>query len=729
MSQSHLVEVNRYPFSGRTLTEIQSDTYAADNWPLVYVLSDRDKREAYIGETTDVLSRLSTHLKHPQKRSLTTVHLVSSARFNKSATLDIESSLIKYMSADGRFNLLNGNLGLSDHNYYQRDELYSKIFRETWDKLRTHGVVEKSIEAIDNSDVFKYSPYKSLSVDQQQGLIEILRSLVAPRSKTIVVQGGAGTGKSVLAIFLFKLIHSNPDELDLREFSEEEKELRDLVRRIKQLLPNPRMALVVPMNSFRSTLKKAFRNVAGLGSHMVISPSELIKQHYDIVLVDESHRLRKRVNLGAYYGAFDKACVALGLDRDTCSEVDWVTTRSDKAVFFYDPNQSIKPSDANSSDFDAIKSSPDSKLVTLVSQFRVRAGLHYVQFVDDLLHVRLSANKKFHSSKYEFQVFDDLSDMVKEIERRNRSCGLARLVAGYSWRWASKNDSDKYDIEIGDVQLRWNRTNNDWINTKGAEGEVGCIHTTQGYDLNYTGVIFGHEIRYDEALDQIVIESKNYHDKLGKHSIKDPEKLKQYILNIYRTIMLRGIRGTFIYACDEALRSYLKRHVEIYKSNVVPIRPPAKPLEPYVNAVPLYDLRAAAGGFSTLQQVEHENWVAVPDGMPVGKSIFACHVVGDSMNEIIPDGSICLFRLNPGGTRNGKIVLVECADTQDGDAGSRYTVKEYQSFKMHTEDGTENERILLKPRSTNPAVPTVELSKDDDEHRYRVVGEFLGVIS
>lgn len=729
MSQTHLVEVNRYRFSADALPEIETDAYAANNWPLVYILSDGSTHRAYVGETTDTITRLGTHLKHPHKQSLTTVHLVSSERFNKSATLDIESSLIKYMSADGRFNLLNGNLGLSDHNYYQRDELYSKIFRETWDKLRRHGIAQKSIEAIDNSDVFKYSPYKSLSADQQQSLIEIMRSLVDPGLKNIVVQGGAGTGKSVLAIFLFKLIHSDLEELDLREFSDEEKELRELVRQLKQRLPHPRMALVVPMNSFRSTLKKAFRNVAGLRPNMVISPSELTQQRYDIVLVDESHRLRKRVNLGAYYGAFDRACAALGLDKYTCSEVDWVTRQSDKAVLFYDPNQSIKPSDANASDFDDIKSLPDSKVMTLVSQFRVRAGLHYVQFVDDLLNMRLPTGKKFSSSKYEFLVFDELSDMLKEIEHRNNSYGLARLVAGYAWHWDSREQPDLYDIEIGDVRLRWNSTNEDWINAEGAEGEVGCIHTTQGYDLNYTGVIFGHEIRYDERLDQIVIDKDKYHDRNGKQTIKDPDELKQYILNIYRTIMLRGIRGTFVYACDDGLRNYLKRHVESYKSNVIAFPAPGRPLEPFVNAVPLYDLRAAAGGFSALQQVEHENWVPVPDGMPVGKNIFACHVVGESMNKIIPDGALCLFRLNPGGSRNGKIVLVECADAQDGDAGSRYTVKEYQSLKMHTENGAENLQILLKPRSTNPALTAIELSKEDDEHRYRVVGEFLGVIS
>lgn len=728
MTQPHLVEVNRYRFSAETLTEIETNAYAANCWPLVYILSDGTTRCAYVGETTDTLARLGTHLKHPQKKSLTTVHLVSSERFNKSATLDIESSLIKYMSADGRFSMLNGNLGLSDHNYYQRDELYSRIFRQTWDRLREQGIAQRSIEAIDNSDVFKYSPYKSLSADQQQGLIEIMRSLVDPSLQHIVVQGGAGTGKSVLAIFLFKLIHSNLEELDLREFSEEEQEVRDLLRQIKKSHPTPRMALVVPMSSFRSTLKKAFRNVADLRPDMVISPSELTKKRYDIVLVDESHRLRKRVNLGAYFGSFDTACAVLGLDKNTCSEVDWVKRQSDKAVFFYDPNQSIKPSDADASDFEKIKSSPDSTVITLASQFRVRAGQHYVRFVDDLLHIRLPADERFSSSKYEFLVFDKLSDMVREIEQRNSSYGLARLVAGYSWPWISKKSPHLHDIEIDDVQLRWNSTTLDWINAKGAASEVGCIHTTQGYDLNYTGVIFGREIRYDEKLGQIVIDRKNYHDRNGKQAIEDPNALKQYILNIYRTIMLRGIRGTFLYACDDSLRRYLKRHVESYRSNIIAFPRFDRPLEPYVNAVPLYDLRAAAGGFSALQQVEHENWVAVPDGMPVGKNIFACHVVGESMDKIIPNGSICLFRLNPGGSRNGKIVLVECADTQDGDAGSRYTVKEYQSFKVSTEDGVENQKILLNPRSTNPALRPIELSMEDSEHRYRVVGEFLGVI-
>ena len=728
MSQPHLVEVNQYPFSNAALADIRNNAYAAANWPLVYILSDGIKRRAYVGETTSALSRLNTHLQHEHKKSLSTVHLISSARFNKSATLDIESALIKYVAADGCFELLNGNLGLTDHNYYQKDEVYTQIFRQTWDKLRSQGVAKHSLESIDNSDIFKYSPYKTLSFDQRQSLVEIMRGLLNKDLRHLVVQGGAGTGKSVLAIFLFKLIHTDEAELNLHEFSEEEDELRELLIQFKHQNPNPSMALVVPMTSFRTTLKRAFKNVAGLHPNMVISPSELALKSYDLVLVDESHRLRKRVNLGAYYGAFDKACTALGLDKENCSEVGWVTQQAQKAIFFYDSNQSIKPSDANEADFQAIKQAHDSKVMTLISQFRVQAGQDYVEFIDKLLNVRLSSQEKFTSKKYDFLLFDDISDLVKEIEQKNQQHGLARLVAGYAWQWRSKKDSSLHDIEIDNVKLRWNRTNTDWINTAGAESEVGCIHTTQGYDLNYTGIIFGKEISYDKTADAIVINEKNYLDRNGKQTIKSPAELKQYILNIYKTIMLRGIKGTYVYACDPALRAYLKQHIPSYQSTLVLERPPAIKLVPWVNAVPFYNLQAAAGSFSELQQVENKDWVGLPESLEAKKNLFACQVVGESMNQIIPNGSTCLFRQDPGGSRNGKIVLVECLSAQDGDEGTRFTVKEYESTKTQTAEGWEHQRILLKPRSTDQEFEAIELT-DDQDYRYQVVGVFVRVLS
>lgn len=729
-----MVEIQRYPFSRKALNDLRDNAFAAGNWPLVYVLSDEKHRRAYIGETTDTLTRMSTHLKHNEKQLLTAVHLITSEYFNKSATLDVESLLIKYMAADGKFTLLNGNLGLADHNYYQRDALYEQVFREVWNRLIAKGVVSRTLDHLDNSDVFKYSPYKSLSFDQRQGLLTILHELTNPGVQNIVVEGGAGTGKSVLAIFLFKLLNSEDHQINLREFSDEEAEIQSLLKSLRESLPKPKMALVVPMTSFRTTLKKAFKHVSGLSPDMVISPSELTKQRYDIVLVDESHRLRKRKNLGAYFGSFDKACKALGMDKNTCSEVDWVCQQTGKAIFFYDEGQSIKPSDADVEVFQRLKSASGSATHRLLSQFRVKAGQPYVEFVDKLLNGRLDEGEVFTAKNYEFEVFDSLSDMVSTINEKEDQVGLSRLIAGYSWPWASKKDAEAYDIVIDDIRLRWNSTNTDWINKEGSHREVGCIHTTQGYDLNYAGIIFGKEIRYDPESQSIVIEKDNYHDRTGGQGIKDPAELKQFIINIYRTIMLRGIRGTFVYACDKALRDYLKQHIPVHATNAKE-RESANTadLEPYVNAVPLFDLQAAAGDFGTPNDVsdldprKHDDWVAVPEGIRVHKDMYACRVFGESMNRVIPNGSLCLFRTDRGGSRNGKTVLVECIDSIVTDSGSRYTVKVYESFKTEGEHGWRHTHIQLKPNSYDDSFKSIELT-DEEALQYRVVGEFLCVI-
>ena len=285
MSNSHTIDIHRYHFRQETLEQFSSNSLAQAYWPLVYVLSNASKGQAYVGETTDTINRMRTHLQHDGKRKLTTVHLLQSEKFNKSATLDIESNLIKYMSADGKFTLLNGNLGLVDHNYYQKNQLYSGMFRQLWDNLRAEGLAQHSIQHLDNSDLFKYSPYKSLSSDQRQGLLGIMYSLLDDKIKSLVVEGGAGTGKSVLAIFLFKLLQSELNDFSFSGLSTEETEFRELLLKLQTKYgEKPKMALVVPMTSFRATLKKAFANVSGLSTSMVISPSQLSKQHYDIVL-------------------------------------------------------------------------------------------------------------------------------------------------------------------------------------------------------------------------------------------------------------------------------------------------------------------------------------------------------------------------------------------------------------------------------------------------------------
>ncbi|MDB4206725.1 DUF2075 domain-containing protein [Flavobacteriaceae bacterium] len=724
------VKINHYDFENSLFEDFGTNHFAKDLWPLVYILSDGDTKTAYVGETTDAYSRMGTHLKHKTKSKLTSVHLITSEKFNKSATLDIESNLIKYMSGDNIFNLLNGNLGLANHNYYQKKEVYWDIFNTIWNQLRAEGISKHSIEHIDNSDLFKYSPYKSLTKDQSQGLLQILQSLATGKYENTIVEGGAGTGKTILAIFLFKMLSSQLEDFSFKAFGTEENAYIDLVNQIKKVIPNPKMALVVPMSSFRTTLKKVFKNIKGLSASMVIGPAQVSKEKYDLLVVDESHRLRRRVNLGAYFGAFDKACQALNLDKHKASELDWVTMQSKHTVLFYDEGQSIKPSDTKKEEFDIIKSSKDTFILKLKSQFRVKGGNEYVEYIDSLLNNKLRKDSSiFYSKEYEFTMFDSIETMIQQIKLRDQESGLSRLIAGYSWEWKSNKDKDTFDIQIDDVKLKWNGTSNDWINSDGAINEVGCIHTTQGYDLNYSGIIFGNEISFNPVTKEIIGNEENYFDKNGKQSIKDPKELKSFILNIYKTIMLRGIKGTYIYVCDPLLRDYFESFIPKYTNDQVEVKKIFKTenIKPFENSIPLYNLKVAAGAFGELQQVEDVEWLSIPKRIKPSKDLFACQVVGESMNKIIPNGAFCLFRKYKGGSRNGQIVLVENTNMYDSDFGSCYTVKEYDSKKQEDENGWKHQSIILKPLSTESTYENI-LLEDGDLSTFRVIGIFECVL-
>ena len=459
---------------------------------------------------------------------------------------------------------------------------------------------------------------------------------------------------------------------------------------------------------------------------MVIGPAELAKTHYDIVIVDESHRLRRRVNLGAYFGAFDKINAKLNLDKYLANELDWVNLQSSKAILFYDEAQSVKPSDVLKEDFDKLKYRTNTKIEHLQSQFRVKGGNSYVKYVDDLLKCNLKANQDSYQNKnYDFVLFDTIDSFIHEVKLRNQEVGLSRMIAGYSWKWISNKDDSLLDIEIENTKLRWNSTNIDWVNSPNAIEEVGCIHTTQGYDLNYSGIIFGHEISYSKETNEIVIKEENYFDANGKQSIKDPNELKEFIINIYKTILLRGIKGTYVYACDADLRDYLSSHILPHESNSKIVESKSFRIETnqFDNSIPIYDLQAAAGDFSELQTVNSHQWIALPEYVRFSEDYFACKVVGESMNKIIPNGSICLFKTYRGGSRNGRIVLAQSTEIQDRDFGSGYTVKEYSSTKQSNHDSWMHESITLKPLSFETNFEPIIL-KEDELEDFKIIGMF-----
>lgn len=516
-----MIEVTSLDFTPDTLPSLKKYQYGTD-WPAVYFIENT--KEAYIGEAVNVLRRGKEHLKNPDRRRLKRMHVLTDHEFNKSAALDIESWLIQYLSADNKFKLQNGNGGLKNHSYFEREK-YKTKFEQLWEKLRQLNLAQHSLLELRNSDLFKYSPYKALNEDQVEVVENLMEEIKTHEISTHLVHGGPGTGKTILATYLMKRLLGDSN-LDLK------------------------IGLVIPMTALRKTLKQVFRSINGLSANMILGPSDVFKSDYDLLIVDEAHRLKKRLNI-TNFGSFDINNKRLGLGNEG-TELDWIMQNSQHQIFFYDANQSVRPSDIDPHLITNLKAKEHS----LAQQMRVQGGDAYINFIQNLFSETPYTLPNLEG--YEVLFCDTLKPMIDGIKGKDKAVSLSRLVSGYSWAWASKVDKAAYDIELEGHKLRWNSQVEGWVNSLNAINEVGSIHTVQGYDLNYVGVIIGRELSYDKTKKEIVFNRELYFDKKGHYGVRDDELIKKYVLNIYKTLLTRGILGTYVYVADESLRDYLK---------------------------------------------------------------------------------------------------------------------------------------------------------------------------
>ncbi len=669
------------PFNEEGIRQLKQQTFGID-WPVVYLISNKEKNEMYVGQTHRAVSRLNDHFKDEQRKYLKDFYIINDNEANKSVVLDVESLLIRYLYADGKY-LQNKNDGEADHNYFDKDRRENKI-KIIWEKLKEYKLVTQDLIELKNSDLFKYSPYTALTEDQFVIAESIFKNIQDKKNNTFIINGGAGTGKTILALYLIKMLKERQDTKDFN------------------------IGLVVSMTSLRNTLKKVVKNIKSLKTIDIIGPSDVVKKDYDILVVDESHRLKTRKN-NSNMGAFDNTNRKLGIDIYQGTHLHWIMQKSKYQIFFYDKEQNVIPGDIGHDLFTStIKKCISYQLNT---QLRVAGGDIYINNIKNIF-----SNNDFKINdfkNYDFKIFDNIKEMIDLIKIKDRENGLCRMVAGYAWEWLSKKDKSRFDIEIQNTKLIWNTTNDNWIYSKNAINEIGCIHTVQGYDLNYAGVIIGPELSYDFDNKTFVVKKELYKDINGKKSIKSNEELLGYVLNIYKVLLTRAIRGTYIYICDENLRKYITK--EFFKeNNLIKEIKEKNIVSPYIiksfitRNIELYD-SVGCGDTRTADSTPLETLLVRDNIMYKGRKYFALRAKGDSMNKKgINDGDLVLCRKDYHPV-DGNIVVALI--------GEDAILKEYK---------TKGGNIILKPHSTNIKHKEIVVTPYDDE--VMIQGIFVKVL-
>jgi uncharacterized protein len=383
-------------------------------------------------------------------------------------------------------------------------------------------------------------------IDEQKEVFEaaiqmardVESGLSTARPQVLIVEGGPGTGKSVVAINL-------------------------LVRMIgMKLLAKYVSKNAAPREVYQARLSGAMTK--SRFSSLFVGSGAFVTTPYndiDILIVDEAHRLREQ---GGLYGNVGE------------HQVKEIIFSSKASIFFIDESQQVTIDDVGSKE--TIKKFAKEKGAEVIeyslpSQFRCNGSDGYIAWLDHVLGIRETANTTLGKHEFEFEVFDDPKTLHKAIVQRNGN-NKSRVVAGYCWPWITKKkDPTGYDIVIGDYKRRWNLQDDGslWIMKPNSIEEVGCIHTCQGLELEYVGVIIGPDLIVRDGVvitqpDKRAKQDKTifgYKSRLRKTPVETARQLDTIIKNTYRTLMTRGMKGCYVYSEDEETRSHLKSRLEV----------------------------------------------------------------------------------------------------------------------------------------------------------------------
>ncbi len=406
-----------------------------------------------------------------------------------------------------------------------------------------HGRIRPSMALVDCVDSLYAGNDEFVLLDEQVVAYNtICKELErTDRKKTIIVKGGPGTGKSVIS---FKVLH----------------QLIDRRLNAKFVAPNEAFREVMVKKLVASKVDKA-KNIkplfGGSGTFFGVPLNA-----YDVLVVDEAHRLKGK---GAYMYRGE-------------NQIQDIIHASRLNVFFVDDTQTVVPADIGSAaGIRKAAEAENSEVVEmeLKAQFRCSGAEGFVNWVTHTLQIEDTANYEgWDFEEYEFRIFDDPNKMHEVIRQKNdETNNNARMVAGFAWNWSEDKDAAVDDVQIPEknFSMPWNARNQRALFAvkQDSVDQVGCIHTVQGLEFDYVGVIIGNDLKYDPENNTLFVEFDEYKDSSGKRGLKgQQERLTQYVKQIYKVLMSRGRYGCYVYCRDENLEQYFRSRLGGMSSNL-----------------------------------------------------------------------------------------------------------------------------------------------------------------
>lgn len=636
--------------------------------------------------------------------------------------------------------LLNACTYLHNYSFHKNDVLLDKKFTEIVHKypvfssdgaLLLQDYLRSKLEAGEGTDVLarveqsEYRPSKKLMdhigkvikgkpqyilLDEQlvvyDKVFACARKGYHRKNKTvIIIKGGPGTGKSVIAINL----------------------MADL------LLEGYNAQYATGSRAFTQTLRNIIGTRGSVQFKYFNSYVEAENNAVDVLICDEAHRIRKTSS-----NRFTPEA-----KRSKVPQVQEIINASKVAVFFIDDDQVVRPDEIGSIDYIhsyAENAGCDLYEYELEVQFRCSGSDAFVNWINNTLGIRKTANVLWNAEEdFEFQIFESAESLDRAIRRKVEEGFTARMTAGFCWDWSTAypDGTLKNDVVIGNYKKPWNAKPEAkrlakgipkatlWAYDPNGIDQIGCIYTAQGFEFDYIGVIFGKDLMYDFDDQGWNAIKENSSDPVVR---KSKDRFIDLIKNTYRVLLSRGIKGCYVYFMDKETERFIRSRTEnLPRPELRLIIGGKKPdIIPFENALPLLNLRAAANAaYESLDgffaDENNYDWQYL-EGGPHPKDCFLVRIEGDSMEPRIPNGSLCLFRRDPGGSRNGKIVLCK-VETAAGTPMA--IVKRYQSIRLPSQDSL-GEAVKIILSSLNSKYENIELKEGEE---FKILGIYERTIS